>query len=100
MLSAAFAGLGGALPARQGSVGRRVLDEECARDERAVCKQCSSRKMGVLDRALRSERAHLPALAHFAFKHHSATLVDDDHLEWWAAPAGFIWPDEAQHFVG
>ncbi|SRR5258707_5462639 len=92
----------GGTDVRQGSVvgGRRVLDEECARDERAVCKQSGSRKMGVLDLPLRSERAYLPALTYFAFKHHGAALVDDDHLERWAAPAGFAWPDETHHFVG
>src|SRR5258707_15325488 len=91
----------GGTAVRQGSVvgGRSVPDEECARGERTVCKQSSSRKMGVLALALRSERAHLPALAHFAFKHHRAALVDDDHLERWAATPGFAWPDETHHFV-
>src|SRR5260370_26251695 len=55
--------------------------------------------MGVLDLAPRSERAHLPALTHFALKHHGTALVDDDHLERRAAPAGFAWPDETEHFV-
>ncbi len=89
MPSAPFAAFAEALP----------LDKECACDQRAVCKQSSSRKMGVLDLALRSQRTYLPALAHFAFKHHRAALVDDDHLERWAATPGFAWPDETHHFV-
>src|SRR5712692_5414514 len=79
--------------------GRRALDEECACNERAVCKQRGSRKMRVLDLAGRSERTHLTALAHFAFEYYRAAPVDDDHLERWAALAGFAWPDETHHFV-
>src|SRR5207245_2913758 len=76
-----------------------LLDEECACDERAVRKQCSGRKMSVLDLARRSARTHLPVFAHFPFKYHRPAPVDDDHLERWAALPRFVWPDETHHFV-
>src|SRR5712692_5049921 len=52
--------------------GRRALDEKCACNERAVCKQRGSRKMRVLDLAGRSERTHLTPLLPFAFKYSGA----------------------------
>src|SRR5260370_38265772 len=55
--------------------------------------------MRVLDVARCSERPPLPVLAHFPFKYHRAALVDDDHLERWAALPRFVWPDEPHHFV-
>src|SRR5258708_12979652 len=80
-------------------IGRCLLDEECACDERAVRKQCSGRKMSVLDLARRSARTHLPVFAHSPFKYHHPAPVDDDHLERWAALPRFVWPDETHHFV-